>query len=437
MRPVQIDRNLMESKMTNVLVRRDVNVGSASSIGLPPIDFKSMHEIVLPHRLRRGVSDKIAWDVANASPIAFQLPDGQAYSYVMQSNGVRIVPGVVDEAELVIELSADSWQNYYYELRTRFGLLFAQSVRFVRGGFRQWDAWEPALRCLYSGTPIYDPKNLDLRDLDGAPLDIRKSFSRDDDPEAMSHFLRTAGYLHVRGVFSPEEIARMSDEVDRLRDSSVKGEPFSRWAQDEHGREKVYDLHYMALTSKIMADLDKHPMITFLTGLAQENVVPALDRDNGTHAILREFTGGVAADSNATLGWHQDCGLGGCPITCPRVHVGVQIDAATPDSSQLFFLAGSAGRTCHDQFSEDEWATLPVVTFETAPGDVTVHLGCILHAAPNNSGPERRRTLYTRFVNPIVHELQQPFTTYDQVIPGVGGEQNMPTVDDMVTIAEG
>lgn len=43
----------------------------------------------------------------------------------------------------------------------------------------------------------------------------------------------------------------------------------------------------------------------------------------------------------------------------------------------------------------------------------------------------------TRFVNPIVHESQAPFTTYDQVIPGVGGEQNMPTLDDMVTIVEG
>ena len=37
MRPIKIGRDLMESKMTNVLVRRDVNVGSASSLGLPPV----------------------------------------------------------------------------------------------------------------------------------------------------------------------------------------------------------------------------------------------------------------------------------------------------------------------------------------------------------------------------------------------------------------
>jgi hypothetical protein len=31
--------------------------------------------------------------------------------------GVRIVPGVVVAAPLVIELPADSWTDYYYELR--------------------------------------------------------------------------------------------------------------------------------------------------------------------------------------------------------------------------------------------------------------------------------------------------------------------------------
>ncbi|MGH8598906.1 MAG: phytanoyl-CoA dioxygenase family protein, partial [Gammaproteobacteria bacterium] len=306
-------------------------------------------------------------------------------------------------------------------------------ISFVRGGFRDWDAWEPALRCLYSGTPIYDPKNLDLRDLDGSPLDIRKSFSASDDPRRMSHFLRTAGYLHVRAAFSQAEIARLSDEVDRMRDSAVEGDIFSRWAASSDGEKKVWDLHYMALNSPIMKDLDQHRMVTFLTGLSQEDVVPALDRDNGTHAILREFTGATNVDSNYMLGWHQDCGLGGCPITCPRVHVGIQLDAATPDSSQLFFLAGSAGRTCHDQFPEEAWENLPVVAFETEPGDVTVHLGCTLHAAPKENGINRRRTIYTRFVNPMVTKVLDQFMTFDQVIPHVDA---MPSIEAMIATVE-
>ena len=421
------------AEMTKIDVERNVDIGSARSLNLPPVDFKAMHEIILPHRLRRGVSDQIAWDVAHAAPLAFRIPGGPAYTYIAQNNAVRIEPGVSTDAELVIEISNDSWQNYYYELRTRYGLLYEEAIRFAGGTFRHWDAWEPALRCLYSGTPIYDPNTLDLRDRDGSPLDLRKSFHRDDDPGAMSHFLRTAGYLHVRAAFSPDEIARLSAETDRLRENAVAGDVFSRWADDGMGAKKVWDLHYMALQSDMMNALDTHPMIAFLNGLAQENLVPSYDRDNGTHAILREFTGGENPGSSYSLGWHQDCGLGGCPITCPRVQVGIQLDAATPESSQLFFLAGSAGRTCHDQFSDAEWEDMPVITFETAPGDVTVHLGCILHAAPNTNGHMRRRTIYTRHQNPLTHSLLGKFQTFDQVIPHV---HQMPTVQEMAERVE-
>lgn len=406
--------------MNEYRVTRNVDIGSAASLGLPPVDFRAMHEIILPYRLRQGVSKKIAFDLKDKAPIAIQTPEGLSYSYVYsEDRGVHIVPGVVDAAQLVIEMSAESWQNYYYELRTRFGLLYEEAVRFVRGNFEQWDDWEPALRCLYSGTPIYNPRTIDLRARDGSPLDLHKSFNPDDDPEDMSHFLRTAGYLHVRAAFSPEEIARLSEETDRLRSSAVEGDVFSRWAGDESGNKKVWDLHYMALQSDMMKALDDHPMIRFLSGLLNEELIPSYDRDNGTHAIIREFVDGETADSSYMLGWHKDCGLGGCPVTCPRIQVGIQLDAATPESSQLFFLAGSHGHGTHDQFTEAEWSNYPIVTFSTEPGDVTVHSGCILHAAPKANGPLRRRTIYTRFINPMSHDLLGRFETFDQVIPNM------------------
>jgi len=424
----------MGRKMDDGMIERhNVGIGTAKSLGMPALDFKAMHEIVLPQRLRRGVSDLIAWDVAGAPPIALQTPDGNGYSYVCEAGRVRIVPGVLAEAPLVVELPADSWTDYFYELRSRFGLLYSQVVRFVRGNFAMWDVWEPALRCLYSGTPIYSPERLDMRDLDGSPLDIRRSFGRDDDGAQISHFLRTAGYAHVRGVFTKDEIARWSDEVDRLRDQSVEGTRFSRWAEDGYGHKKVWDLQYMALQSPMMAALDQHPMVKHLTALAREDVVPSIDRDNGTHAILREFTEVSDVGSNYLLDWHRDCGIGGCPITCPRVHVGIQLDAATPDSSQLFFLAGSAGKLAHDRFPEDQWDGKPIVTFETEPGDVTVHLGCMLHAAPKVTGKNRRRTIYTRWVNPRGREILGPMGSIDQLIPKI---DQMPSVAKMAASVE-
>jgi hypothetical protein len=419
--------------MDDIGERHNPAICTARALGMPPLDFRAMHEVILPQRLRRGVSDLIAWDVVGAPPIALQTTDGAAYSYVSDHGRVWIVPGVVADAPLVIEMPADSWTDYYYELRSRFGLLYSQVIRFERGGFALWDAWEPALRCLYSGTPIYDPNNLNLRDRDGSPLDIHKSFDRDDDPEAISHFLHKTGYAHVRGVFSKDEIDRLSDEVDRLRDIAVEGTRFSRWAADPGGNKKVWDLQYMALQSEMMRDLDTHPMVTYLTGLAREHVVPSVDRDNGTHAILREFTETTGVGSNYQLDWHRDCGTGGCPITCPRVHVGIQLDAATPDSSQLFFLAGTAGTLAHDRFTEEEWDGKPIATFETEPGDVTVHLGCMLHASPKVTGKNRRRTIYTRWVNPNGRKILGYLGSVDQMIPNI---EEMPSVAKMVAAVE-
>ena len=69
-------------------------------------------------------------------------------------------------------------------------------------------AWEPGLRALYNGRPVFDPNDTSqLVEPDGSPLDPARSFRLGDGREEMAHFLRTAGYLAVREVFSPDEVA--------------------------------------------------------------------------------------------------------------------------------------------------------------------------------------------------------------------------------------
>ena len=54
--------------------RHNPAICTARSLGMPPLDFKARHEIILPQRLRRGVSDLLAWDVAGAAPMATPAP---------------------------------------------------------------------------------------------------------------------------------------------------------------------------------------------------------------------------------------------------------------------------------------------------------------------------------------------------------------------------
>ena len=51
----------------------------------------------------------------------------------------------------------------------------------------------------------------------GAALDLDRSFSLDDARADLRHFLAEAGFLHLRGVFAADEVARLSAETDRWR----------------------------------------------------------------------------------------------------------------------------------------------------------------------------------------------------------------------------
>jgi hypothetical protein len=412
-------------------IGHDTTVGTFQAAGYPSVDFDDFHRHELPRRLREGRNDEVAWDVAGAAPVAVQLPDGPAYSYVENRGRVQIVPGVVDDAEVVLEIPYQAWQDYVYEFRTRFGLLYSRAVRFVRGDFDAWDTWEPAIRCMYSGRPIYNPAALTFTNLDGTPMDLHRAFGLDDSPDEMSHFLRSTGFLVVKDAFAGR-LQELSDEVDRLRDEAREGELWSWWASDETGRRFPFRLLYMALRSELIASLDDDPMVRFLIGLGHEDVVPVPDRVEGHLAVLKPFGKGANVTGFANLPWHKDCGLGGCPITCPAVQAGIQLDAANASSSQLVMMAGSHGKVCHDRPTEEQMAGLPIVALEAEPGDASVHMTCALHAGPEPTGPNPRRTLYVPFYSPRTHSLIGHLQGYQQVIPG-WGEGDIATPEDVAS----
>ncbi|GCE02644.1 hypothetical protein EHYA_10423 [Embleya hyalina] len=399
-------------------VAHDADRGTFSVLGWPVVCFDSFHRVELPRRLEGGLGERVAWDVAGRAPIALCMPDGSAYSYVEDRGEVRIVPGVSADAELVVELASGAWQDYLYELRTSRGLVESHAVRFVRGTFADWDTWEPAIRCMYSGTPIYHPEALDLRDLADRPIDLHRDFGTRDEPDEMAHFLRTTGYLVVRQVFDADRVEELAGEVDRIRGLCREGDRGSLWAADPAGRRSPYRLTYLGMRSPRIAALADDPTVRMLCGLAGQDVVAVTDRDSGQIAVLKEFGTAPEPLSIPDLPWHKDCALGGCPITCPRVHVGIRLDAVTQDSSQLYALAGSWGTVAHERYTAEQWARLPVVGMTTEPGDVTVHMGCGMHAGPAATGAARRRTLYVQFDNPRIFDVTNPYESYEHVIPG-------------------
>jgi len=109
--------------------------------------------------------------------------------------------------------------------------------------------------------------------------------------------------------------------------------------------------------------------------------------------------------------------MGGHPVKCPMLNVGIQLDAATPESGQLQMIPGSHRGTSRLPDARDAQLH-PVVALGTEPGDVTVHFGHTLHAAPPPEDPHAsgRRALYLSFVPPLTFEMVGPGQGYNDVL---------------------
>ena len=378
----------------------------------PPIDFDEFHRDVLPLRIAAGNGALAARAVSGLSPLAFRLPDGRAWTFVPGEDGVDVRPGV-EGAGTLVDLSHAAWELFVHEIRTLYRLYYTGELSFARGDFDSLNAWEPALRTLFHGRPVFDPAALDLRDRSGNPLDLHRAFTLDDDDAEMRHFLREAGFLHVRGVFSRDEIARLCEEAGRLAQTAKPGDRNSWWARTGSGETALCRVNYAGLASPRLGALEEDVRIRRLASLGGEVVRAVPDRMDGTFVLFKLPD---AREGMADLPWHIDCGFGGHSVFCPSVLVGVQLDAATPETGQLLFVPGSWRTACR-QVADPESGGMPVVALETGVGDCTVHMGDALHAAPSPKGAgPARRTLYVQFYHPAVFGVVEPGTGFNDVI---------------------
>lgn len=389
-----------------------------------PVDFDEHHRRIA---VRAAAGDELAraaaHDVAEQPPLTLRLTDGRAWSYVPGPDAIGVVPGAVEGAT-VVDLDDDAWHQFVHELRTSYGLLYAGLVRMAGRDFETFAHWEPALRALWHDRPIYDPASVTtFVDIDGSPLDLACRFPAGTDDARLAHVLQQTGYVHVQGVFAPDEVAALRQEVDKLTAEARPGDGASWWAKDADGREVCCRLIYTGSRSATIAALGHDPRVLRLGALAGVPLQPSEDRLDG-HSVVMKQPGAV--EGLADLPWHRDCGMGGHPVLCPGIQVGIQLDAATSETGQLHVLAGSWRHSSH-QVTPGAEASLPVVALTTEPGDCTVHHAHVLHAAPTPTGSgQGRRALYVTFVPDIAFEVVGAGQGYNDVIHARDGAVNAP-----------
>lgn len=391
------------------------------------IDFDTFHADLATQSQRRESAAKHA---RGLGPIAFVIEGLGAYTFVPEANSIAIHPGSAN-ASTIVELSHGHWEAFVTERLTRYGLLYNTPLRFRAGEFADLCRWEPVLRLVFHGRPVYEPAQ-QFFDREGAPLDLTRSFTLADDPHDLAHFLQTVGFVHVRDVFDPGEVAALGREVDRLVELARPDDVHSWWTRTSTGDPAVCQLKYGARDSAMVTELHDDPRILALvTASGERDLAPNLDRNEGTKIIIKHPG---ASEGLTDLPLHTDCGMGFHPIACQMVLVGVQLEPGTGRGGQIHMTAGSHIASTPDPAIADV-TSWPIVALDTAPGDCTVHFSHTLHGAPAPSGglkkDERaRRTIYPCFAPPSLFAALDPYGDLVAVMQSATGVTT--TVDEQL-----
>jgi hypothetical protein len=378
----------------------------------PPYSFVDFHEAELPELVARH-GGLVRDDLQGASALAFRTPDGDAYTWRAGARDVEVIAGD-DDAATVVELDAACFSEHLHQLLTATGAVRTERARLSRGTLDGWQRWEPAIQSLTTGVPIYSEAVREtLVDRRGRVLDLHHVFHPDDDRDEMRHYLSTTGYLHVAGVYTREETARLGAEVEQARTATTPGDPFSWWSLNTAGDDLVTRINYLGRYSDALQAMCDDARLGELARLTDPGLRVCDDRLDGPMVFIKHAD---VVKGNGDLGWHVDDGLGGHAVMCPLVQAGIQLDVASAANGQLLLLAGSHRYTKHWIAWGDE-AGLPVVALDTQPGDLTVHFGDTMHSTPAPTAPDAgRRALYYKFALDKTFEWIPPGCHYNDAL---------------------
>ena len=320
-------------------------------------------------------------------PLAVEVGDA-AWSFVATEGALAVQEGVADGA-LVVTLTEDAFSDWAQLQQSFNGMGVAQTLTFRDGTIRDVSIWDSLTLTLLEGWPTV-VEELTFLDRDGDPLDLGRSFSPEDDPAEVAHFLREAGYLHLRGWFDPAQMAVIADEIEQAVPAYTEGDGRSWWAELADGTHRCVRLQeflgHSPTTAALLAG-DRWEQLR-RTLAAEDDLI----HGKNIEALVKPV-GVVRGASDVTF--HRDCHLGRHPYSCSSTTIGISITGSSAANGRLRVAAGSHRVAMPVEIAKTA-PYLPVVAVSTEPGDLTVHLSCTLHeAAPPVSEP--RMVMYAGF----------------------------------------
>ena len=291
-------------------------------------------------------------------------------------------------AEVLASMHPGALSELVQDRRTTMGLAMESMVKVTRGSFERFVGWEPVLRALLDGRPVYETGQMEFRDREGRPLDLDRRFTLDDDRDEISHFLHEAGFLHNEGVFDPQEMAEVGRDLDEALASAKPEDGLSWWAEDDRGESMAVRILSFHERSAALRELLADPRLTWIGELPGDGHRPP----NSAEGLVKPL--GIRKGLS-DLPWHKDCGQGQHSYMCCSMTVGISVTGADEHSGALGVQPGSH-RASLQAAGLDPTFEVPTRKLTTATGDVTVHCSDTFHRAyPPTRRP--RKVVYTAF----------------------------------------
>lgn len=303
------------------------------------------------------------------------------------------------ETGLQVALTAEEFSGLINDLYTPMTFFVSGSLNILRGNIGDFLDWWLVIRAVLDKRPIHVPGDADFCDRDGRPMNLERTFSLEDPIEDMRHFLETAGFIHIAGVFNDTEMASVSTDMDKYHNQYYEGDDNSWWATTKNGDRRLVRLQrfdqYSTTTRAILED----PRFKKIGAISGNRHTHSGLEGNAIEALIKPLN---VVKGISDLPWHKDCSLGRHSYECCSLTAGISVTGADAGSGQLRVIAGSHRALMWPALlGRPETAGLPVVDLPTSTGDVTVHLSCTHHMAQAPTVRERR-VLYTSFRLPSV-----------------------------------
>jgi hypothetical protein len=332
-------------------------------------------------------------------PLEIEI-EGEPWTLTADDARVVIARGPRPDAKARVTFGREQLADLVDDQQTVMSLWASGALDQRAGTVGHLLDWWLVLRAALDGTPIYTPGSVALDDHDGRPLDLERAFHAGDDPAEMRHFLETAGFLHIEGLFAEAEMDAISADMDRAAPTYREGDGRSWWARTAEGDTRLVRMQGFDRESDGARAITEDARFLDLASIAGAGHRFGTKRaSNKIEALFKPI--GVT-EGISDIPWHKDCGIGRHSYDCCGLTVGISVTGADEVSGQLWVIAGSHRALVWSGIRQPD-LDLPEIPLPTRTGDVTLHLSCTMHMAQPPVERERR-VMYSGFGLPPLAE---------------------------------